>query len=140
MATKRTYKTLSAKQTASVKRYTKQGKTQAQIGKLLGVSKQRVSTAQAKAKVGKRRASPFWQQVKKVKEAAEISHKEATRVVYHAPKWGKKRHGKGYIPPEERSAAMRAKRAEFDTAKLSPEERQNLDDYGESIGLGDTPK
>ena len=97
MATKRTYKTLTAKQTTKVRSLTKKGKTQAQIAKTLGVSKQRVSTAQVKAKVGKRRPSPFWTSVKRVREETGISHKEATRVVYHAPKWGIKRHGPGYV-------------------------------------------
>jgi predicted transcriptional regulator len=140
MASKRKYKTLTKTQTASVKRYTKQGKTQGQIAKLLHVSKQRVSTAQAKAGVGKRAASPFWAQVKRIKLEGEISHKEATRIVYHFPKWGKKRHGAGYLPPEERSAAMRAKRAEFMQGPLDKDAKKELDDYGADIGLGDTPK
>jgi hypothetical protein len=140
MVTKRKYKTLSTAQTKKVKRYTKAGKTQGQIAKLLHVSKQRVSTAQAKAGIGKRAASPFWKQVKRVKEAAGISHKEATRVVYHAPKWGKKRHGADYLPPEERAAAMRAKRAEFMQGPLGKDDKKALEDYGADIGLGDTPK
>jgi hypothetical protein len=140
MTTTRTYKTLSTAQVKKVKRYTKAGKTQGQIAKLLHVSKQRVSTAQKKAGVGKRAASPFWTQVRKVKEAAGISHKEATRVVYHAPKWGKKRHGADYLPPEERAAAMRAKRAEFMDGKLNSKDQKELEDYGADIGLGDTPK
>jgi transcriptional regulator with XRE-family HTH domain len=140
MVTRRKYKTLSSKQTAKVKSYTKKGKTQGQIAKLLGVSKQRVSTAQRKVSVGKRRPSPFWKAVKQTKEAAGISHKEATRVVYHAPKWGIKRHGRGYLPPQDRKAAMRAKRAEFMTDKLNKGEKQELAEYGEEIGLGDTPK
>lgn len=140
MVNKRTYKTLSAAQSAKVKRYTKEGKTQGQIAKLLHVSKQRVSTAQAKAGVGKRVASPFWAQVKRIKEEGEISHKEATRIVYHFPKWGKKRHGPDYLPPEERSAAMRAKRAEFMDGKLNSKDQKELEDYGADIGLGDTPK
>jgi predicted transcriptional regulator len=140
MVTKRKYKILTSKQTASVKRYTKQGKTQAQIAKLLHVSKQRVSTAQVKVGVGKRVASPFWAQVKRIKLEGEISHKEATRIVYHFPKWGKKRHGADYLPPEERSAAMKAKRAEFMDGKLNKDDQKELEDYGADIGLGDTPK
>jgi hypothetical protein len=61
-------------------------------------------------------------------------------VVYHAPKWGIKRHGRGYLPPQDRKAAMRAKRAEFMTDKLNKNEKQELAEYGEEIGLGDTPK
>jgi transposase len=140
MVPKRKYKTLSTAQSAKVKRYTKGGKTQGQIAKLLGVSKQRVSDAQRKAKVGKRRPSAFWKAVKRTKEAAGISHKEATRVVYHAPKWGIKRHGTGYLPPQDRMAAMRAKRAEFMTDKLNKNEKQQMAEYGEEIGLGDTPR
>jgi predicted transcriptional regulator len=140
MVSKRKYKTLSTAQSAKVKRYTKQGKSQQTIAKLLGVSKQRVSTAQKKAGVGKRAASPFWAQVKRIKLEGEISHKEATRIVYHFPKWGKKRHGADYLPPEERSAAMKAKRAEFMQGKLSKDDQKELEDYGADIGLGDTPK
>jgi 4-hydroxy-3-methylbut-2-enyl diphosphate reductase IspH len=140
MTAKRKYKTLSTAQAAKVKRYTKEGKSQGVIARALGVSKQRVANAQRKAGVGKRAASPFWKQVKKVKEAAGISHKEATRVVYHAPKWGKKRHGADYLPPEERSAAMKAKRAEFMQGKLNKDDQKELEDYGADIGLGDTPK
>jgi hypothetical protein len=140
MAAKREYKILTKAQTASVKRYTKKGKTQGQIAKLLGVSKQRVSTAQRAAKVGKRRPSPFWSEVKKIKEATGRSHKESTTFVYNAPKWGKKRHGAGYLTPEQRGAAMRAKRAEFMGDKLSKGEKQQMAEYGEEIGLGDTPK
>jgi hypothetical protein len=89
---------------------------------------------------GIRRPSPFWKEVKAVKGITGISHKEATRVVYHAPKWGIKRHGKDYLPPEERSAAMRAKRAEFMDGKLNSKDQKELEDYGADIGLGDTPK
>jgi hypothetical protein len=137
---KRTYKSLSKAQTTKVKSYTKAGKTQGQIAKLLHVSKQRVSTAQRKAKIGKRVASPFWKQVKHIKEDLGVGHREATKIVYHAPKWGKKRHGKGYLSPEERYEAMRAKRREFDySGKLSVEDQKAIDEYGDSIGLGDTP-
>jgi transcriptional regulator with XRE-family HTH domain len=140
MANKRTYKVLSKSQTTKVRSLTHKGKTQAQIAKVLGVSKQRVATTQRAAKVGKRRPSPFWKAVKQTKEAAGISHKEATRTVYHAPKWGIKRHGAGYIPPQERWQAMKDKRAEFDKDKLSLKDKEELAEYGESIGLGDTPK
>jgi hypothetical protein len=141
MANKRQYKTLTKAQTTKVRSLTKKGKTQGQIAKALGVSKQRVSTAQAKAGVGKRRPSPFWSQVKRIKTEGEITHKEATKIVYNFPKWGKKRHGKGFLTPDERYAAMRAKRKEFDyEGKLSYKDQKDIDEYGEDIGLGDTPK
>jgi IS30 family transposase len=99
MANKRKYKTLSTAQSGKVKRYTKQGKTQAQIAKLLGVSKQRVSTAQAKAGIGKRRPSPFWKDVSSLKKMG-YSHKTATEMTKFSPKWKKaykKRTGKARL-------------------------------------------
>ena len=141
MATKRTYKALTATQGKKAKRYIKQGFTQAQAAKKVGVAKQRVSTFLQKAKVGKRRPSPFWQEVRIVKEATGHTHKEATRFVYHAPKWGMKRHGEGYLTPEERYQAMRDKRAEFDyKGKLNEKDQKEVNAYGDEIGLGDTPK
>ena len=90
MVSKRTYKALTSKQTAKVKKYTKAGKSQQVIAKLLGVSKQRVATSQKKSKVGKRVASTFWSDVKQHKEMFTISHRKATREVKFSPKWRKK--------------------------------------------------
>lgn len=139
MAGKRSYKTLSDKQTKKVRSLTKKGKTQAQIAKFLGVSKQRVSTAQAKAGVGKRRPSPFWKDVKAQKELLECSHKRATNLVSQSKKWGSKRAaraGKKWYSPEERQARMRELRAEFEGEELTNEINQELED----VMYGDTPK
>jgi transcriptional regulator len=139
MAAKRSYKTLTAKQTTKVRSLTKKGKTQAQIAKVLGVSKQRVSTAQAKAKVGKRRPSPFWKDVKQVKELLGVSHKRATNLVSQNKKWGEKRAaraGKKWRTPEERQAEMKKLREEFQDEKLERMINQELEDYM----YGDTPK
>lgn len=136
MANKRTYKTLTKAQSAKVKKYTKKGKTQAQIAKSLGVSKQRVSTAQAKAQVGKRRPSPFWSQVKKVKQESGYSHKEATRVVFDFPKWGKKRH-KNYQTTEQRIEHMKELRKAYSGEELGDQIKAYED---EDVGLGETPK
>lgn len=136
MAAKRVYKSLTKKQTASVKRYTKQGKPQSQIAKLLGVSKQRVANAQRKTKTGVRRPSPFWKQVKKVKEETGYTHKEATRLVYEAPKWGKKRH-KNYQTTEERIKHMAELRKSFAGNELTDKINEYKD---EDVGLGETPK
>jgi transcriptional regulator with XRE-family HTH domain len=139
MVSKRKYKTLSTAQSTKVKRYTKQGKTQAQIAKLLGVSKQRVSTAQAKVGVGKRRPSPFWQAVKRVKEDTGVSHKRATNLVSQNRKWGEKRAkraGKKWYSPEERQERMRELRKEFQDDDLERMISQELED----VMYGDTPK
>jgi fructosamine-3-kinase len=135
---KRTYKSLSKAQTTKVKSYTKAGKTQGQIAKLLHVSKQRVSTAQRKAKIGKRVVSPFWKAVKATKEAAGISHKEATQVVFHAPKWGKKRAakvGKKWISYQERQARMKKLRDEYSGDELTGAINDEMGEYM----YGDTP-
>ena len=140
MANKRTYKGLTKKQTASVKRYTKAGKSQGAIAKLLHVSKQRVATSQKKAKVGKRAASPFWSDVKKTKELLGYSHKRATKEVMNAPKWGKKRAakaGKKWKSYEERQETMRALRSEFVDEN---EQRDAIEQELEEFQYGDTPK
>lgn len=69
----------------------KKGVGQKKIGLILKVSKERVGIALRKAKVGKRRVSPFWKSVTDVQEATGYTWKEARETVYHAPKWGKKR-------------------------------------------------
>jgi phage-related protein len=138
MVGKRIYKTLTAKQTTRVRGLTKKGKTQAQIAKLLGVSKQRVSTAQAKAKVGKRRPSPFWKDVKVLKDMG-YSHKKATLLTKQSPKWGKKRAaraGKKWRTPEERQAEMKRLRKEFEGKELSDKMTYEMEEYM----YGDTPK
>jgi transcriptional regulator with XRE-family HTH domain len=139
MVGKRKYKSLTSKQTTKVRSLTKKGKTQAQIAKLLGVSKQRVSNAQAKAGVGKRRPSPFWQAVKRVKEDTGCSHKRATNLVSQNRKWGEKRAaraGKKWRTPEERQAEMKRLREEFQDEKLEKMINQELED----VMYGDTPK
>ena len=140
MPKKRTYKTLTKAQTTKVTSLTRQGKTQAQIAKTLGIAKQSIATAQRKVKIGKRRPSPFWDQVRATQKASGATWKESRILVYNAPKWGKKRHGERYLTPDERYAAMKAKRAEFMTDKLSLEESAEMRAYGEGIGIGDTPK
>ena len=136
----RTYKTLTAKQTTKVKRYTKQGKSQQAIAKLLGVSKQRVSTAQKKAKIGKRVASAFWKDVALYKEKAGVSHRRATLEVKNWKEWGTKRAtkaGKKWKSYAERQADMRKIREEFvDETDKRKAINQELEDYM----YGDTPK
>ena len=137
---KRTYKTLTIKQTAKVKKYTKAGKNQAQIAKLLGVSKQRVATAQKKAKVGKRVASPFWKQVSYLKKEMGYSHKAATKQVWYAPKWAKKRvakTGKKWKSYEELRKTMRQIREEIDGVE---DRRQAYEDERGEFFYGDTPR
>jgi len=139
MAAKRKYKTLTSKQTAKVRKYTKAGKSQKEIAKILGVAKQRVANAQKKAGVGKRVASTFWKQVKAYKEDLEISHKEATILVKNTKKWGTKRAaraGKKWKSYEERQADMRALRQEFEGEELGKAISQEMEDYL----YGDTPK
>jgi transcriptional regulator len=139
MANKRQYKTLTPTQTKKVRSLTKKGKTQAQIAKSLGIAKQSVSTAQRKAKIGKRRPSPFWQAVKRVKEDTGVSHKRATNLVSQNKKWGAKRAaraGKKWRTPEERQAEMKRLREEFQDEKLEKMINQELEDYM----YGDTPK
>ena len=116
--------TLTAKQTAKVRKLTKAGKSQKSIAKTLGVSKQRVSTAQAKLKIGKRVASAFWKEVKGIKNMG-YSHKEATDIVKYSPKWKKaykKRTGKARTSPKDKDRIREQLRAEY----LRLEEEQKM--------------
>lgn len=117
MANKRTYKTLSAKQTVRVRSLTRQGKNQRDIAKALGVSKQRVATAQKKVRVGKRVASPFWKDVKALSGIKEISHRQAMVEMKYSTKYRKKykaRTGKTRVTLEQhRQDIMRRLREEF---------------------------
>ena len=137
MVNKRTYKALTAKQTAKVKRYTKQGKSQGAIAKLLHVSKQRVSTAQAKAKVGKRIASPFWKDVA-THRGYGYTHKESIEIVKYLPKWRKaykKRTGKPRFSQTDKDNIRALRRAEWvESQKRSDKgERISIDYEGETI-------
>lgn len=139
MTAKRTYKALTKKQTASVKRYTKQGKSQGVIAKLLGVSKQRVATSQKKTKTGVRRPSPFWKDVKEYKEKSGRSHAYSTKEVMNWKKWGTKRaakSGKKWKSYDARQARMREIRSEFEGDEL----REQLEQELEEFQYGDTPR
>jgi predicted transcriptional regulator len=139
MVSKRKYKTLSTAQSAKVKRYTKQGKSQQAIAKLLHVSKQRVSSAQAKAKVGKRAPSTFWKDVKNLKGMG-YSHKEATEVVKYSPKWKKaykKRTGKARLHWKDKDEIRYKLRAAYE--ELDEEQKmQGIEYEGETYY--ETPK
>jgi transcriptional regulator len=140
MVSKRKYKTLTTAQSAKVKRYTKQGKTQQTIAKILGVSKQRVSTAQAKAKIGKRRPSTFWGGVAQLKDIKGITHRQATIELKYSEKWRKKykkRTGKERITLEKHRQEIMCKlREEF----IRGDEMAAKKIYEqEDITPGDTP-
>ena len=130
MVNKRTYKALTAKQTAKVKRYTKQGKSQGAIAKLLHVSKQRVSTAQAKAKVGKRIASPFWKDVA-THRGYGYTHKESIEIVKYLPKWRKaykKRTGRARLSQTDKDNIRALRREQW----LKTQKRS---DEGETVSV-----
>jgi hypothetical protein len=132
MVNKRKYKTLSIAQSAKVKRYTKQGKSQQVIAKLLGVSKQRVSTAQAKARVGKRAPSTFWRDVKALKGMG-YTHKEATEITKFSPKWKaayRKRTGKIRLHWRDKDEIRHKLRAAYEDLEES-EKMQGVEYEGE---------
>jgi fructosamine-3-kinase len=139
MATKRKYKTLSTAQAAKVKRYTKQGKSQQVIAKLLGVSKQRVSTAQRKASIGKRIASPFWKDVAAIKSTG-YSHKESIEITKFSPKWKaayRKRTGKIRLHWKDKDEIRHKLRAAYE--ELEEEEKMKGIEY-EGETYYETPK
>ena len=140
MAGKRTYKTLTKAQTASVKRYTKAGKSQKVIAKLLGVSKQRVATAQKKGKIGKRAASPFWKDVALYKRMSGDTHKESIEVVKYTTKWKKaykKRTGKPRTSAEDKQNIRDMLREHWENL-AKDEDRAQVEYEGETYY--DTPK
>ena len=115
MVTKRNYKPLNTTQRRRVTTLTQQGKSQKVIAKTLGVSKQRVATAQKKAKIGKRLVSPFWKDVA-AHRAGGYSHKEAIDLTKYSPKWKKvykKRTGKARVSPKDKDEIRRALREEW---------------------------
>ena len=139
MANKRHYKTLTKAQTTKVKRYTKQGKSQKVIAKLLGVSKQRVVTAQKKSKIGKRAASPFWKDVK-THRGYGYTHKESIEIVKYLPKWKKaykKRTGKPRTSAEDKQN-IRDMLREYWQNLAEGEDRAKIEFEGETYY--DTPK
>lgn len=139
MVSKRTYKSLTKKQAASVKRYTKQGKAQSQIAHLLGVSKQRVADAQRKASIGKRIASPFWKDVAALKKTG-YSHKEATEIIKFSPKWKKaykKRTGRTRLHWKDKDEIRHKLRAAYEDLEET-EKMQGIEYEGETYY--DTPK
>ena len=136
MTGKRVYRKLTQKQLGKVRSLTKKGKTQAQIAKTLGIAKQSIATAQRKVKIGVRRPSPFWQQVKRLKAESGLSHKEAREQVFNYPKWGKKRH-KNYQTTEERIEHMKELRLSLGGEELGDKIREY---EAEDVGLGETPK
>lgn len=139
MANKRQYKTLTKKQTASVKRYTKQGKSQQWIAHKIGIAKQSIATAQRKAKIGKRVTSPFWKDVKAYKELSGEDHKRATQMVKQTKKWGTKRAaraGKKWKSYQERQAEMKKLRKEFEGEELTDKLTYEMEEYQ----YGDTPR
>ena len=134
MATKRTYKALTTKQSAKVKKYTKAGKSQKAIAKLLGVSKLRVSTAQKKAGAGKRRPSPFWGEVSQAQKEWGWDRAKATREVMTKPKWRQKyfkRTGRKRITTDEIGQALKRKIREAFKAITGKEYEQRKGTAGE---------
>ena len=96
---KRTYKlTKEEKAKAKIlyaKGYTKHGA----LSKKLGVSRQKVSNWLKERKLGKRRPSKFWGDVKSLQRLEEMGWKEARKAVRETPYWARKRaarQGKEY--------------------------------------------
>ena len=139
MVSKRTYKALTSKQTAKVKKYTKAGKSQQVIAKLLGVSKQRVATSQKKAQVGKRVSSGFWKDVKAYRKISGDTHREATEVMKYSRKWKKaykKRTGKARTSQKDKDRIRAMLREEY--LRLEEEQKMGGIDY-EGEKYFDTP-
>ena len=90
----RTYKLTEKQKKAAARWYKKGYTTHGKLSRKMGVSRQKVSNWLKTRKLGKRKPSEFWRDVKSVKRMEEISHKEATKKVKYAPKWFKKRQKK----------------------------------------------
>lgn len=77
-----------------IRSYTKKGWSQKKIARTLGIRKMKVVTYQKTHKIGKRVESPFWKDVKTIREMKEISHAEAIKEVKFSKKWFTKRQAK----------------------------------------------
>ena len=76
---------------ATVRSLTAKGYSQKKIAKILGIRKMKVVTAQKALKIGKRVKSPFWSDVKTIREMKGISHAKAIKEVKFSKKWFERR-------------------------------------------------
>ena len=88
---KRKYAVLTKAQGKIVTSLIKKGYSQKYAAKKIKIAKKSVSIFVKKKKIGKRVASPFWHDVKVVKEGLGMSHRDATTTVRGSPKWVNKR-------------------------------------------------
>ena len=101
---KRTYELTEKQKRAALKWYKKGYTTHGKLSKKLGVSRQKVSNWLKSRKLGIRVESPFWRDVRLLRDLEEYSWKQARKDVYNAPKWARKRaerQGKKYKPFSE---------------------------------------
>lgn len=73
---------------------TRKGYSQAKIARTLKIRKMKVVTYQKTHKIGKRVASPFWENVKTIREMKGISHAKAIKEVKYSKKWFTKRQAR----------------------------------------------
>ena len=96
---KREYKALSTTQGRKVIALTKKGVSQKDAARKIGVAKLRVSQFLLSKKVGRRRESEFWSDVRTHARTREVTWKEAREVTFTQPFWARKRakrQGKEY--------------------------------------------
>lgn len=83
----------------TIRSLTAKGYSQKKIAKILGIRKMKVVTAQKALKIGKRRKSEFWSDVRTHARTREISWSEAREQTKDQPYWARKRaarQGKQY--------------------------------------------
>lgn len=75
----------------TIKSLTKKGLSQKKIALLLHIRKTKVVAEQKKLRIGKRVASGFWSDVKKLRDTGLYTHREATEAAKKTTKWVDKR-------------------------------------------------
>ena len=78
----------------TIRSLTKKGYSQKKIARTLGIRKMKVVTYQKTHKIGKRVISPFWSDVKTIREMKGVSHAKAIKEVKFSRKWFTKRQAR----------------------------------------------
>ena len=78
----------------TIKSLTRKGWSQKKIALKLHIRKEKVVAAQRKLGIGKRVASPFWEDVRREKEIHGLSHEKAIKSIKFSKKWFTKRQAR----------------------------------------------
>jgi transposase-like protein len=130
---KRTYKLTEKEKREAARLYKKGYTTHEKLSKKLGVSRQKVSNWLKAEKLGKRVDSPFWRDVKAIREMKGVDWKKAKTEVKYSKKWFVKRQArlKGISKAKDQYGELwqRVKKGEVDASIFETKEVEDIMEY-----------